>query len=157
MLDTPAWSAPNGCLESQGCHFVPLSYLQARFSAMSSYFFCFVVFLLMVHSPGFFFRRNQTFFIKSCAICFHFFLFFLFGMVLAEQLGDDSWLVVYAACCHMAVIHLSSIFECFCLFGGFFFVFFFSFLLLYFGIDKWAGKLDDTACPSLICSFNSGR
>ena len=37
----------------------PISYLV--FSAMSSYFFCFVVFLLMVHSPGFYQKKSNIF------------------------------------------------------------------------------------------------
>ena len=36
-------------------------------------------------------------------------------MALIEQLGDDSWLVVCAACCHMALVfaimHLYNIFN----------------------------------------------
>ena len=58
----------------------------------------------------------------------------LFRMAVAEQLGDDSWWVVGAACCHMALLFefiafvyllvavcLFFSFYCFCLFLFFFF------------------------------------
>ena len=51
-------------------------------------------------------------------------------MILVEQLGDDSWLVVCAACCHMAlvfaILHLYDIFVHSSF--SFFFLFFFRFL-----------------------------
>ena len=40
-------------------------------------------------------------------------------MALVEQLGDDSWQVVCAACCHLALVfsimHFSSFFLQFCI------------------------------------------
>ena len=57
------WSRPQreagnvmstSCLESQGCHLIPLSYLLPHSSAWSSCSFCLVIFLLMVHSPDFY-------------------------------------------------------------------------------------------------------
>ena len=66
--------------------------------------FCLVIFLLMVHSPDFFPRKLKYFSLRVRLFC----------MALVEQLGDDSWYVVCAACCHMAlvfaVMHLYNIF-----------------------------------------------
>ena len=46
------------CLESQGCHLIPLSYLlSCFFSAWTSCSFCPVVFLSTVHSPDFFTQK----------------------------------------------------------------------------------------------------
>ena len=42
------------CVESQGCHWVPLSYLLSCFSASSSLSFCLALFQLMVQSPDVF-------------------------------------------------------------------------------------------------------
>ena len=42
------------CVESQGCHWVPLSYLLSCFSARSSLSFCLALFQLMVQSPDVF-------------------------------------------------------------------------------------------------------
>ena len=51
------------CLESQGCHLIPLSYLLACFfSAKVSCSFCLVIFLLMVHFPDFFPETSPAFF-----------------------------------------------------------------------------------------------
>ena len=64
-------------------------------------------------------------------------------MALVEQLGDDSWSVLYAACCHMALVLPLCIY-----------ITFFNFILrlyipfLYFslpGIDKLDGMVDDTS------------
>ena len=56
----PGMSDVTACLESQGCHLIPLSYLLSCFSAQSS--FCLVNFLLMVRSPTFFFSRKLKYF-----------------------------------------------------------------------------------------------
>ena len=71
------------------------------------------------------------------------------------RLGEDSWSVVCAACCHMtlvfAVMHLYNIsfFNCFC-----------PFPFLYFkkksSIDKSTEWSTIPACPSLMCFFNRG-
>ena len=61
----------------------------------------------MVHSPDFFFFSLQKTQIFSLRVR-------LFCMALVEQLGNDSWSVVCAACCHMALVfaimHLYNIF-----------------------------------------------
>ena len=77
-------------------------------------------------------------------------------MAPVQQLGEVSWSVVCAACCHttlvFAVMHLYNIsmFYCFC-----------PFLFLYFffsesGIDKSTEWSTIPACPSLMCFFNRG-
>ena len=72
-------SGVSSCLESQDCHLIPLSYLL-------SCFFCQVLllfFLVMVHSPDFFFSSKK---LKYFSVRVR-----LFCMALVEQLGDDSW------------------------------------------------------------------
>ena len=63
----------------------------------------------MVHSPDFFFLQKI---LKYFSLRVR-----LFCMALVEQLGDDSWTVVCAVCCHMAlvfaILHLYNIFYCF--------------------------------------------
>ena len=68
----------DACLQSQGCHLIPLSYLFSSFSTWSLYQFCLVNHLLRVHSPDFFPENSE----KRVG---------LFCMALVEQLGDDSW------------------------------------------------------------------
>ena len=48
----------------------------------------------MVHSPDFFPETLKYFSLRVTLFC----------MALVEQLGDDSWSVVCAACCHMALV-----------------------------------------------------
>ena len=79
------------CLESQGCHLIPLSYLLSYFFLFFSYFFlllltpsssfCFVICLLMIHSPDSFLRKLKYVSLRVGLFC----------MALVEQLGDDSW------------------------------------------------------------------
>ena len=73
-------------------------------------------------------------------------------MAPVQQLGEVSWLVVCAACCHMtlvlAVMHLYNIFCCFCPF------LFYTFLKS--GIDKSTEWSTIPECPSLMCFFNRG-
>ena len=63
-------------------------------------------------------------------------------MALVEQLGDDSWSVVCAACCHMALVfaimHLCNIFLFYIASVNSFFIIFFNLVL----ID---GMVDDTS------------
>ena len=59
-----------------------LSPLLLFFSALSSCSFCFVIFLLMVHSPDIFSEKTLKYFSLRVR---------LFCMALVEQLGDDSW------------------------------------------------------------------
>ena len=66
------------------------------FSVLASCSFYLVIFMLIVHSSDFFKNNKKT--RKS-----------LLGvrpldMAPVEQLGDDSWLVVCAALCHMALV-----------------------------------------------------
>ena len=72
MYDAP-------CLESQGCHLLPLSYLLSRFSAMSSCSFCLgILCVVMVHLKK-----------KNCPEDFWFSVR-LFCTAFVEQL-DDGW------------------------------------------------------------------
>ena len=116
------------------------------FSAQSSCSFCLVIFLLMVHSPDFFPENSQIFFVKGQA--------FLYGS--CWQLGDDSWQVVCAACCHMALVfaimHLYNILNFYIVSVHSFFIFFFNPVLI--NQTEW---LMIPACPSLMCSFNRGN
>ena len=94
------------CLESQGCHLIPLFISSLVFSALFSCSFCLVIFLLMVHSPDFFsLQKTLKYFSLSVR---------LFVWLLLSELGDDSWSVVCAACCHralvFAIMHLCKIF-----------------------------------------------
>ena len=58
----------------------------------------------------------------------------LFCMALVEQLGDDSWSVVCAACCHMelvfAIMHLYNILKFYIVSVNSFFIFFFNLVLI---------------------------
>ena len=72
----------SSCLESQGCHLIPLSYLLSC---------CFCLILLLFLSCNFSANgalsllfppeNSQIFFVKGYVFC----------MALVEQLGDDSW------------------------------------------------------------------
>ena len=74
------------CLESQGCHLIPLSYLLSSPPtppsplALSVFFGVFFL-LLMVPSPFFFYQNTLKYFSLRVR---------LFCMALVEQLGDDS-------------------------------------------------------------------
>ena len=76
-------------------------------------------------------------------------------MAPVKQLGEDSWSVVCAACCHMtlvfAVMHLYIILEFSIASVHFFFNTF-----LKSGIDKSTEWSTIPACPSLMCFFNRG-
>ena len=71
------------------------------------------------------------------------------------RLGEDSWSVVCAACCHMtlvfAVMHLYNILEFFIASVHSFFI-----LFLKSVIDKSTEWSTTPACPSLMCFFNRG-
>ena len=95
------WSpTPMGCLmstscvESQGCHLLPLPSLLSGASVSSSCSFCLVIGLLMVHPPDLFFTRK----------CFQYFSLrniLFFCLPFFEQLGGDSrWCVQLAAIRH---------------------------------------------------------
>ena len=74
-------------------------------------------------------------------------------MASVKQLGEVSWLMVCAACCHMtlvfAVMHLYNILE-------FFIASVHSFFILFkkSGIDKSTECSMIPACPSFMCFFN---
>ena len=55
------------CVESQGCHLIPLSYLLSRFSAKSCCSCCLVLFTLMDHFPDV--RQNSLLFWFFCCCC----------------------------------------------------------------------------------------
>ena len=80
----------------------------------------------------------------------------LFCMALVEQLGDDSWQVVCAACCHMtlvfAIMHLYNILKFYMVSVHSSFIFFFNLILI--NLTEWSTI---PACPSLMCSFNRGN
>ena len=79
-------------------------------------------------------------------------------MAPVSQLGEVSWSVVCAACCHMtlvfAVMHLYNSLEFFLLLLSIPFFFFYTFLKS--GIDKSTEWSTIPACPSLMCFFNRG-
>ena len=68
------------CLESQGCHLTPLSYLLSCFFCLVLFSLS-VIFCLMVHSPDFFPIKLKYISLRVRIFC----------MALVEQLGDDSW------------------------------------------------------------------
>ena len=75
------------------------------------------------------------------------------------RLGEDSWSVVCAACCHMtlvfAVMHLYNILD---LKKNFLLLLSISFFILFLksGIDISTEWSTIPACPSLMCFFNRG-
>ena len=72
------------CLESQGCHLIPLSHLLFFLPsplALSVLSFFSSVIVLMVHSPDFFQKTLKYFSFKVSLFC----------MAPTEQPGDDSW------------------------------------------------------------------
>ena len=90
------------CLESQGCHLIPLCSLLSPLL-----FFCLVLlrflslFCLLVHFPELFPENSSIFFVKRYAF---------FYLAPVQQQGEVSWFVVCAAFCDMtlvfAVMHL---------------------------------------------------
>ena len=133
----PGMSDVSPCLESQGCHLIPLYYLLSCSSSWSYYSFC-LIFLFFLPACPF----SWTFSRK-------FFQYFslrdrLFCMAPVQQLGEVSWSVV------CAVMHLCFFkFYCFCPF----------FLNTYFlksCIDKSTELTTIPACHSLMCFFNRG-
>ena len=103
----PGMSEISSCLESQGCHLISLSYL------LSCFVFSCLVLLLFLSCH---FSANGSFSWLFFQKTFKYFSLRvrLFCMALVEQLGDDSWSVVCAACCHMALVfaimHLCNIY-----------------------------------------------
>ena len=92
---------PASCLESQGCHLIPLSYPSYL---LFSFFFFFFCFLLMVHCADFLFSEiSPVFFILRCALFKTFFLaffFFFFCMAVVGQHGDDFFVGDMCRSCH---------------------------------------------------------
>ena len=108
------------CLESQGCHLIPLCYLLSCSSAWSCYSFCLIFFCLLVHSSDLFPESFQYVSLRDMLFC----------MAPVWRLGGMGWSVVCAACCCaalvFAIMHLYVYFVClycFCpfFFGAFFF------------------------------------
>ena len=84
------------CLESQGCHLIPLYNLFSCSSAGSCYPFC-LIFFFSACWP-----IPLTFFPPKIV---QYFLFRdrLFCRAPGQQLAEVSWSVVCAACCHMTL------------------------------------------------------
>ena len=83
--------------------------------------FCLVLLpFLSCHFSDFFSRKLKYFSFRVKLFC----------MALVEQLGDDSWQGVCAACCRMALVfaimHLYSIFKFYIVSVHSFFIFFFN-------------------------------
>ena len=82
------------------------------------------------------------------------------GFCFVEQLGDDSWLVVCAACCHMAlafaIMHLYNLLFIYIFFKLFLSTHFFTFFFNLVWINKMEWSMTPV-CPSLMCSFNRGN
>ena len=99
--------SPPPCLESQGCHLIPLCYLLSCSSSWSCYPFCLIIFCLLALSSKLFPENSSIFSLRDRLFC----------MAPVQQLGEDSRSVVCAACCHMtlifAVMHLYNILEFF--------------------------------------------
>ena len=83
------------CLESQGCHLIPLSYL------LSCYFCLILLLFLSCHFSA---NGPVSWLFPQKTLKYFSLRIRLFCMALVEQLGDDSWSVVCAACCHMALV-----------------------------------------------------
>ena len=117
------------CPKSQGCHLIPHHHL---FSCFSACFHCSVSCLHNVWNlravTWFLFTISSHVFLPipialSASFLptgpFFWLLFFFyqkilryfsskgwrFGMALVQQLGDDGWSVISAACCHMALVY----------------------------------------------------
>ena len=98
------------CLESQGCHLIPLCYLLSCSSALSCYPFCLIVFCLLALSFKLFPENSSIFTLRDRLFC----------MAPVQQLGEVSCSMVWAACRHMtqifAAMHLYHF--CFVLYGS---------------------------------------
>ena len=184
------------CLESLGCHWIPLSCLLPRFSVQPSCSFCLVVFLYspLALSVLSFFCIALLLFLSchfsvqpSCSFCLVIYLltvhscdFFIFqkifsivfikrysfffgvrgwvGMVLVVQLGDDSWQVVCAACCHMALVFYGSGILHYAFL--FFIVSVYSFFVLYYfscGIYTLDEMVDNTSMSQSFMHFSKAN
>ena len=133
------------CLESQGCHLIPLSSLLSCSSAQSCYPFCLIFFCLLALSSKLFQENSSIFFVEIGFFC----------MAPVQRLGEDSWSVVCAACCHMtlvfAVMHLYNILEFFYCFCPFLFLYFFKNLVL---INRRNGPPYQRVLA--LCTFSTG-
>ena len=108
------------CLESQGCHLIPLYYLLSCSSAKSCYPFCLIVFCLLALSSKLFPENSSIFSVKRQA--------FLYDSCLAvgrrKLIGGMCSMLSYdiGICCY-AFIYIY-FFYCFCPFLFFFFLHF---------------------------------
>ena len=107
------------CLESQGCHLIPL-YYHLHFTFFFFIFLHFTVLHFTIFILLLFFSLLQLFFL-SCPFSWLFSpenasIFF----VKRYAFWDDCWSLVCTACCHMALVsaimHLHNIFQCFIVF-----------------------------------------
>ena len=123
-----------------GLSFDPTLLSPSCSSAQSCCPFCLIFFCLLALSSKLFPENSSTFFVKRQASCMA--PDRLFCMAPVQQLGEVSWSVVCAACCHMtlvfAVMHLYNILE--------FFI----------ASVHWTEWSTIPACPSLMCFFNRG-
>ena len=134
----------SSCLESQGCHLIPLSYL-------SSCFFCLVLHFLSCQFSAngpfsrLFFQKTQIFFGKGQ-------LGFCVWLLLSSwEMIVGRWYVQLAATWHL-YLPLQNIFLFYIVSVYSFFIFFFN--LVSINQTEW---LTISACPSLMCSFNRGN
>ena len=137
------------CLGSQGCHLIPLYYLLSCFcfSAQPGYFFCLIFFPACWPILLILFHKIQQYFLLRDR---------LFCTAPVQQLGEVSWSVVCAACCHMApvfaVMHLYNSKKMFIASVHSFFLYtFFKNLVL---INQRNGPLYQHVL--VVCAFSTG-
>ena len=91
FMPTPkgGWICPMSfpCLESQGCHLIPLYYLHSCSSANSHCSFCLVYFCPLAHSSDFFSPGNSSIFLARDR------LFGIFQYFFCEEIGFLVWLL----------------------------------------------------------------
>ena len=133
------------CLESQGCHLIPLCYLLSCVSASSCYSVCLIFFCLPVHSSELFPQNSSVFFVKRsaffCGSCWAARRSKLVGGMCSMLPYDTG--IFYYAFIHYLNFFIASV-------HSFFYTSFKS------GIDKWTEWSTIPACPSLMWFVNSG-
>ena len=84
------------CLESQGCHLIPLCYFLSCSTAQSCYSFCLIFFSACQSILLNFFQKILQYFSLRDRL--------FFCMASVQEFGEDSWSVVCAACCRMTLV-----------------------------------------------------